>query len=116
MSHSSSAVKPDPTQASFEKWGTVILVLVGFLLFFIILCMVYLPNMGDRVDIEQTNERKKKISEMRAHEQKESTHYGWVDKANGVVQIPISLAMDLTVRDLAVNAKPARSNFNPSSE
>ena len=117
MTHTPGTTQ-DNSQASFEKWGTAILIIVGFLLFFVILCMVYLPNMADRVDIDQVNERKKKLSEMRAHEQKELTHYAWVDKANGVVQIPVPLAMDLTVRDLSKStaAQSSQSTVQPSAQ
>ncbi|MCX8072127.1 MAG: hypothetical protein N3C12_06725 [Candidatus Binatia bacterium] len=46
----------------------------------------------------------KDLQELRAWEDSQLHHYGWVDKANGIVRIPIERAIDL----LAEKGLPAR--------
>lgn len=39
------------------------------------------------------------LAELRANEQKRALNYGWVDQKAGVVQLPISRAMELIVQE-----------------
>lgn len=39
------------------------------------------------------------LSELRANEQKRTSSYGWVDQKAGVVQLPVSRAMELIVQE-----------------
>ena len=48
----------------------------------------------------------KDLQTMRAEEERILNSYGWVDRANGVVRIPVSRAIDLLIeRDLPVHIK-----------
>ena len=42
------------------------------------------------------------LAELRANEQKRISSYGWVDQKAGIVQLPISRAMELIVQENAV--------------
>ena len=39
------------------------------------------------------------LTELRANEQKRTSSYGWVDQKAGVVQLPVSRAMELIVQE-----------------
>lgn len=39
------------------------------------------------------------LAELRANEQKRTSSYGWVDQKAGVVQLPVSRAMELIVQE-----------------
>ena len=64
------------------------------------------PPLGeDRVAV-----RKKALADLRAAEASELDSYGWVDQAKGVVRLPITEAMQLTLRDWQ-NPAAARTNL-----
>jgi hypothetical protein len=64
------------------------------------------PPLGeDRVAL-----RKKALAELRAAEASELDSYGWVDQGKGIVRLPISEAMKLTLRDWQ-NPAAGRSNL-----
>lgn len=54
--------------------------------------------------------RKKALAEMRQTDASELSSYGWVDQAKGVVRLPISEAMKITLREWQ-NPAAARSNL-----
>jgi hypothetical protein len=54
--------------------------------------------------------RKKALADLRAAEASELDSYGWVDQAKGVVRLPISEAMQLTLRG-SQNPAAARTNL-----
>jgi hypothetical protein len=43
--------------------------------------------------------RRAYLAEMRKHEVKQATEYGWVDQNAGVVQLPIERAMELIAQE-----------------
>jgi hypothetical protein len=45
-------------------------------------------------------ERKARLTELRAKETQELNAYEWIDRDKGVVRLPIDRAIELTVRDL----------------
>lgn len=55
-------------------------------------------------------ERLKAQKELRAATTEALDHYGWIDQTKGLVRLPISAAMKLTV-DRAANPAAARSNM-----
>jgi hypothetical protein len=64
------------------------------------------PPLGeDRIAV-----RKKALADLRAAEASELDSYGWVDQAKGVVRLPISEAMQLTLRG-SQNPAAARTNL-----
>ena len=98
---------------------TVVVVFAGFCLFYALVSNFYHPRaatMPYNVPAEQlpadqawqaTPEARK---EYRLGLQKEQSaqagRYAWIDQSKGVVQLPISRAMELTIRD--INARPKR--------
>lgn len=47
------------------------------------------------------------LATLRAREDGELNHYGWIDKGSGIVRIPIDRAIELTaLRGLPVNGRP----------
>jgi hypothetical protein len=64
------------------------------------------PPLGeDRIAV-----RKKALAELRAIEAEELNTYGWVDQGKGVVRLPITEAMKITLRGWQ-NPAAARSNL-----
>ena len=45
-------------------------------------------------------ERWDKLQKLKGEQEKEASSYGWIDKDKGIARIPVSQAMDLTVRKL----------------
>jgi hypothetical protein len=75
-----------------------------FALFLLLVYLAYLPKqsgpyVGD--GILTPEQRKAKLAELRANEQKHAGSYVWIDQSAGVVQLPIERAMELTVRHYA---------------
>jgi len=92
------------SRAPLSTWiGTVLL----FALFGIIVLAIIGP-MPRGSDYEETRAKKRmeKLKTVREDAEKALNTYAWIDKNKGVVQIPISRAMQLTVADLA-KQKPA---------
>ncbi len=81
---------------------TLLAAIGGFLIFVVILLVVYLPRqpapLGD--GIKTPEERKTALAELRAHEAKVATGYGWIDQSKGIVQLPLDRAVELTLRDI----------------
>lgn len=79
-------------------------VFVGFALFLAVIYYVYLPRQsGPNTDdgIHTTQQRQKNLAELRKKQHDQSIHYAWVDQKTGVVQLPIDVAMKLTVEKYA---------------
>jgi hypothetical protein len=98
-------------------WVTLLAALGCFAIFWIILGVTYVPlrQMAPEVDLlkipltEQWKYtpagRQAYFDNMRAREMAAAT-YAWIDKKNGVVQLPIDRAMVLTLRELNGERKP----------
>ena len=98
MSEHTQSEGPSRSSLTF----TVIAFVGVFLTFLFIVGIAYLPNRPEPVDQAQIDERLETLSKVRASEKKEIDSYGWIDKSEGVVRIPVSQAMQLTVKDLKV--------------
>jgi hypothetical protein len=92
------------SRAPLSTWLGVVLL---FVLFGVIVLAVIGP-MPRGSDYEEVRAKKRleKLKTVREDAQKALNTYAWIDKNKGVVQIPISRAMELTVADLA-KQKPA---------
>ncbi len=92
-----------PSKTGF--WITFVAAIGGFAIFVAILLVTYLPKqpgpLGDGAPNRSPDERKAALAELRAHEVKVATSYGWIDQANGVVQLPIDRAIELTLSELS---------------
>lgn len=82
----------------------ILTVMAGFALFLAVLYYVYLPRAsgpftGDGIHTAEF--RKKNLADLRAKQAKQAASYAWVDEKKGVVQLPIDVAMELTVQKYA---------------
>jgi hypothetical protein len=80
---------------------TILAVLAGFALFAVVVYVAYLPRatgpfIGDGIHTPEF--RKKALAELHAKQAKQAASYAWVDQKKGVVQLPLDVAMDLTVQ------------------
>src|ERR1700756_3248903 len=92
------------SRAPLSTWLGIVLL---FALFGIIVLAIIGP-MPRGSDYEETRAKKRmeQLKTVREDAEKALNTYAWIDKNKGVVQIPISRAMELTVADLA-KKKPA---------
>jgi hypothetical protein len=92
------------SRAPLSTWFGIVLL---FALFGIIVLAIIGP-MPRGSDYEETRAKKRmeQLKTVREDAEKALNTYAWIDKNKGVVQIPISRAMELTVADLA-KQKPA---------
>lgn len=92
------------SRAPLSTWLGVVLL---FALFGVIVLAIIGP-LPRRSDYEETRAKKRmeNLKTLREDAEKALTTYTWVDKNKGVVRIPISRAMELTVAELA-QKKPA---------
>jgi hypothetical protein len=94
------------SRAPFSTWLGVVLL---FALFGVIVLAIIGP-MPRGSDYEETRAKKRmeNLKTAQGDAEKALNTYAWVDKNKGVVRIPISRAMELTVADLA-QKKPAQA-------
>jgi hypothetical protein len=83
---------------------TILTVLAGFALFAAVVYYAYLPSQtgaftGDGIHTAEV--RQKNLAELRAKQAKQAANYAWVDQKHGVVQLPLDVAMELTVQKYA---------------
>jgi len=91
-----------PSKPSFGL--TLVAAIGGFVIFVVILLVAYLPKTPEPLGVDNSvktpAERKTALAELRAHEAKVATGYGWADQSKGVVQLPLDRAVELTLRDI----------------
>ena len=83
---------------------TILAVLAGFALFAAVVYYVYLPRQTGPFTadgIHTAEQRKKNLADLRAKQAKQAESYAWVDQKAGVVQLPLDVAMELTVQKYA---------------
>jgi hypothetical protein len=106
---SDSAPAPRPVSPA-----TIVVVFIGFALFLIPVDLIYVRHRPPPLFIPESapaehlssdqawqatpQSRLAYLHELRAGQEKQLIHYGWGDQKNGVVQLPIDLAMDLVVK------------------
>ncbi len=87
------------SRAPFSAWLGVVLL---FALFGVIVLAVIGPApRSDDYEQKRAKAREEKLKTAREEDAKALTTYGWIDKNKGVVRVPISRAMGLTVAELA---------------
>ena len=87
------------SRAPFSTWLGVVLL---FVLFGVIVLAVIGPApRSDDYEQKRAKAREEKLKTAREEDAKALTTYGWIDKNKGVVRVPISRAMGLTVAELA---------------
>jgi hypothetical protein len=92
------------SRAPLSTWFGVVLL---FALFGVIVLAIIGPMpRGSDYEEKRAKERMEKLKTVHEDAEKALNTYAWIDKAKGVVQVPISRAMELTVAQLA-GQKPA---------
>lgn len=86
-------------------WALVIL----FLIVLITWAAAGLWRGSSTYETERVKKRYENLKKLNADNEKKLAEYAWVDKAKGVVQLPIGQAMQITVRELAAK-KPVAAN------
>src|ERR1700751_1213341 len=99
MAESESLRRIAHSPAPFSTWVGIVLL---FILFGVIVLAIIGPSPRES-DYEETRAKKRleNLKTLREDAEKALTTYAWVDKNKGVVRIPISRAMELTVAQLA---------------
>jgi hypothetical protein len=62
------------------------------------------------IDLARAAERRKNLQDVTAQSKEQLETYGWVDKARGIVRLPLDRAMELALRDWQ-NPVAAKSNL-----
>jgi hypothetical protein len=83
---------------------TILFVMAGFALFLLVVWFAYLPRStgpftGD--GIRTAEQRKANLAELRKKQAAQAASYAWVDQKAGIVQLPLDVAMELTVQKYA---------------
>lgn len=92
--------------APFSTWVGIVLL---FILFGVIVLAIVGPSpRGSDYEEARAKKRMENLKTLREDAEKALTTYAWVDKNKGVVRIPISRAMELTVAQLA-QQKPTQA-------
>lgn len=100
------------------SWVTVVVVFAGFSLFYALVSEFYHPraaSMPYNLPAEQLptdqawqyspEARKEYRLGLQKEQAAQAGQYAWIDQSKGVVQLPLSRAMELTVRDINARAK-----------
>ena len=92
----------------FSFTSAMLAVIGGFAIFLLILLVAYLPKKPAPLadGVRTPEERKAALAELRAKEQNATATFGWVDQAKGQVRLPISAAVELTIKELNAAPKP----------
>lgn len=69
----------------------------AILIFVVILAIAYYPNRPDPISAKRATERSQIVAEVTAAQVQESDSFGWVNQPDGIVRIPVNLAMERTV-------------------
>lgn len=88
----------------------IVAIVGAFLLMSLLVCNVIKHTATAPVGQERANERLKLSTELKAENATALENYDWVDQAKGIVRLPISQAMKLTVQEWQTPAA-ARSNL-----
>lgn len=94
----------DPTRRSAPLIA-ILTVLAGFALFAAVLYLVYLPRQSGPFTedgIHTAAQREKNLAELHAKQAQQAENYAWVDQKAGTIQLPLDVAMKLTVEKFTV--------------
>lgn len=86
-----------------QKRGTFAGLIIVLLFAVLVVLLVWQRQGIPTVEDVRKQERLKILADLNAENQKVLTQYRWIDKAKGIVGIPIDRAMDLVLADLKAN-------------
>lgn len=98
MSNADAHLEPEPSdkRALFSALGFAGVILIVALVIYI----AYMPTRKAQNSTVDQQARLAIKQETLAAQAKSAASYDWVDKSKGIVRIPVSQAMELTVREL----------------
>jgi hypothetical protein len=98
----------DETIETSESNESQLLTFIGslgaLLIFLLILFVAYLPNRPEPVDEAIVEKRLNTLRESRAAGRSKLNSYKVINKEQGIVQVPIEIAKELTLRQFEVEA------------
>ncbi|MBI5380819.1 MAG: hypothetical protein HZA31_02850 [Opitutae bacterium] len=107
-----------PTDSASSKplsWVSVAAILAGFALFILLGYLARRPDGPVPVDLSQVAEgdrwkftaegRAQRLADLRAREISAAQECAWIDRSKGVVRLPIDLAMEITVKEIAASRR-----------
>lgn len=102
----SSPESTEQTPSTAGMFLTSLAVLGCMLIFAGIVAIAYYYNKPAAANAEDVAIRAARIAEIEQSSADAVVSYEWVDKANGVVRIPVERAMELTVAELNTSEAP----------
>lgn len=106
--------KPNPESFNKSKYNLatlLIFVLIGAVALAAVIA--YYGNKPAPLNYEIIAERKAKLADVNAKQSEIISSYAWVDKAKGVVRIPVERAMNITIEEFSKEAhQESKNNFN----
>jgi hypothetical protein len=93
-----------------SRWITPIGVIGALLTMAILVAIMVQYTRPENLNAKRAAERAKALAEMNAQNQEALSTYGWLDQPKGLVRLPISRAMELTVNNW-LSPATGRSNL-----
>lgn len=96
------AASEQPATTRFRSWmtATIVSILLGLASAGIMTAaMFWIGNYYRGTQISRDEEGQRKLQELRAREENELQTYGWINRTDGVVRIPIDRAMQLLAEE-----------------
>ncbi len=90
-------------------------VIGAFLIVGLLVWAMYKYTQPQAIGQNRAAERKKGLAELRVAEADLLNNYGWVDQSKGIVRVPISVGMELVLKENQ-NPAAARSNLVARAE
>lgn len=90
----------------------------GLVIMVIIAAIAYLPNRPDTVARPglSSEERRQVLEEKQTRSEREMTRYGWINRGEGRVRLPIDRAMELAVHEIEREGGIALPEFDDIEE
>jgi len=85
------------TPSKFNYVASTVIAIGGILLFLTFLIVVYMPNQPAPVDEAVYKQREENLATLKAEQHAQAESYAVIDKEKGIVQIPVSQAMEVVV-------------------
>lgn len=87
----------------------------SFLIVALLVWAMYRFTHAPPIGQDRATERKKNLADLRTAETESINNYGWVDQGKGIVRLPVSRAIELTLQESS-NPLAARSNLVARAE
>ena len=90
----------------------------GLVIMVVIAAIAYLPNRPDTVARPgmSSEERRQVLEEKQTRSEREMTRYGWINRGDGRVRLPIDRAMELAVHEIEREGRIVFPEFDDIEE